>query len=114
VAVIGNGTASMGKAFVAARKLRIPLYVDPGLRAYQAAGMVRSVSSGLAPQAFLNAFRTLREGYVQGATQGDPWQQGGVLLVKPSGDIVWSYISSVAGDHPEMTAVLAAARAAAA
>ena len=46
-------------------------------------------------------------GFRQGKVRGDPWQQGGVLVVLPGGRVVYRYLSSAAGDHPAPAAVVA-------
>ena len=32
---------------------------------------------------------------------GDPQQHGGVFVVTPRGEFAYSYVSEVAGDHPD-------------
>ena len=38
-------------------------------------------------------------GFRQGRTQGDPWQLGGVLVVRPGGQVAYFHRSQNAGDH---------------
>jgi hypothetical protein len=52
--------------------------------------------------------RAFREGKRQGATMGDPWQQGGVFIIRPGNRVDFSYISKEAGDHPSADAIIAA------
>lgn len=40
--------------------------------------------------------------------QGDAFQNGGVLVVRPGGEVAYRYISEVSGDHPPVADVLAA------
>jgi hypothetical protein len=40
-----------------------------------------------------------KKGFHQGRTQGDPWQQGGSLVVRPGGQVLFRYASKVPGDH---------------
>jgi peroxiredoxin len=108
--VIGNGQPHQARAFREERDLRFPLLVDPELRAYRAAGLRRGVASTLGPKALAHGLRALRKGYVQGRTQGDPWQLGGVFVIAPGGQVAFSYVSREAGDHPEVSSVLAALR----
>ena len=53
------------------------------------------------------------KGFRQGATQGDPWQQGGVLVVRAGGEAVLCFASEEAGDLAPTAEVMAAARRAA-
>jgi hypothetical protein len=57
--------------------------------------------------------RATKAGFRQGKTQGDPWQQGGVLVVRRGGALEWGYASATAGDHPPLDAVFEAATRAA-
>jgi hypothetical protein len=104
--VIGSGNVAQAKAFSASRGVPFRVLTDPSRRSFDAAGMKRDLWATLHPGVLGNAVRALRGGFVQGLTQGDPWQQGGVLVVRPGGELVWSYLSEAAGDHPEVDAVL--------
>jgi hypothetical protein len=48
------------------------------------------------------------EGKRQGATMGDPWQQGGVFILRPGNRVDFAYISKEAGDHPSVEAIISA------
>ena len=37
---------------------------------------------------------------------GDPWQQGGVFIIRPGNRVDSAYISAEAGDHPSAEAIL--------
>jgi hypothetical protein len=108
LAVIGNGRPSMAKAFREERKLDVPLLVDPGLQAYAKAGLKRSMLATLGPGAALRAVRALKDGFRQGAMQGDPWQQGGALVITPKNEVRYAFVSSGAGDHPDPAELVAA------
>ncbi len=91
-----------------------PVWVDPERRAFQALQFNRGVVGTLLdPRVALNAARALSKGFMQGRTQGDNFQQGGVLVVQRGGAPVYFYASQVAGDMPPTPEVLAAAYAAA-
>src|SRR5690606_34517699 len=108
LAVVGNGTPAQAARFVRERAPDVTVLVDPGLKAYEAAGLKRSVGALLRPSVLGNAWRALRAGHGQGLTQGDPWQQGGVLVVGQGGDLRYAYVSQAPGDHPPLEDVLAA------
>ncbi len=112
LAAVGSGTEAMARAFQEEQGLPFPLYVDPSRRAYEAAGLKRGAASTFSPRVLKNALRARRRGFRQTAVQGDPWQQGGVLVILPDDTIALHYVSEVAGDHPEVAAVLAALPAA--
>jgi dehydrogenase/reductase SDR family protein 12 len=110
LAIIGNGSAQFARAF--REDLALPddlaLFVDPELRSYRAAGMRRGRSELLSPRLATNALRALRGGFRQGAVQGDPFQLGGVLVIRPDGALTFRHVSREAGDHASLAAVLAA------
>lgn len=96
--VVGNGNVRQARHFKEERGITFELYTDPSLATYEAAGMRRGATlMGL--DTLRGAAKAMRQGIFQGATEGDPWQQGGAHLVRAGGEVVWSYISKVAGDH---------------
>jgi peroxiredoxin len=106
--IVGNGRPEHAVDFRDAEHVECPLYVDPELRAYAAAGLRRGLRSSLAPGVLLRGVRALRDGMRQGATMGDPWQQGGVFVIRPGNRVDFSHVSEEAGDHPAVETILAA------
>lgn len=106
--IVGNGAASFAKAFREDFGLDGPVLVDPELRAYRAAGLRRGRVELLSLRLPGNALRALRSGARQSGVQGDPWQLGGVFVIRPGGELVYRHVSSEAGDHPPLEDVLSA------
>ncbi len=106
--IVGNGRPEHAIDFRESEHVESPLYVDPELHAYAAAGLKRGLRSSLSVGVVLRGVRALREGQRQGATMGDPWQQGGVFIIRPGNRVDFSYISEEAGDHPSAEAIIAA------
>lgn len=104
--VVGNGNRHFADAFREDLNLTTPLYVDTTRESYRALGMKRPLLAFLKPALFRNAWRALRTGSRQKGIQGDPWQLGGVLIVRPDGGVAFRYLSDVAGDHPRVKDVL--------
>ena len=98
----------MAQEFAEQFQIRAPIYVDPQRHLYQALGMSASKAKMLNPKVLWAGFKASQKGFRQTKLQGDPWQLGGVLLLKPSGEIPYLYRSKFAGDHPEVDAVLQA------
>ena len=96
----------MAADFVEQFQVPFPVYTDPQRASYRVAGMKREFGLGL--KTLRRARRAARAGVRQGATKGDPFQQGGVLVVAPSGEVLWRFVSDGAGDHPTIAEVLAA------
>lgn len=106
--VVGNGAPHFAAVFREDFALDGPLLVDPELRAYRAAGLRRGRVEALSPKLPLNALRALRRGARQQGVQGDPWQLGGVFVIRPGGELSFRHVSREAGDHPPVDAILAA------
>jgi NAD(P)-dependent dehydrogenase (short-subunit alcohol dehydrogenase family) len=106
--IVGNGAANFAAAFREDFELDCPILVDPELRAYRAAGLRRGRVELLSPRLPLHALRALRSGSRQTGVQGDPWQLGGVFVIRPGGDLTYRYVSREAGDHPPVEEILAA------
>lgn len=110
--VIGNGSPSFIDGFRDETHYTGPIYTDPSRAVYQAAELKRSVASTINPLGFGKALRAFAGGQRQALVpQGDPWQQGGVLVIAPSNEVVWHYISGRAGDDPSVTQIVDAIRA---
>lgn len=110
--VIGSGTPSFIAGFRETTKYDGPLYVDPQLVSYHAAGLKRGVLRTLNPLSLAHGVRALVRGNLQGRTQGDAFQQGGLLVILPPGRIVYEHVSDVAGDNAPAREVVAALQAA--
>src|SRR5262245_31393451 len=88
VYVIGNGSPSFIAGFRDVTGWKGPIFTDPSLAVYAAAGMKRGVLKTLNPVGALRSVGTLARGFTQGRTQGDNWQQGGVLVIATNGDVL--------------------------
>jgi len=106
--IVGNGAPHFAAAFREDFNLDGTLLVDPELKAYRAAGLRRGRVEILSPRLPLHAVRALWRGARQGSIQGDPWQLGGVFVIRPGGELTYRYISREAGDHAPIEAILQA------
>ena len=104
--IIGNGTPEQAGWFVADFTITTPVFTDPSLAVYKAAGTKKPAF--LDPRSFLMSLRAMRKGYRQTKTQGKALQNGGVFVITPSGEVPYRYISDYAGDHPDPEAPVAA------
>ncbi len=105
--VIGNGSPSFIDGFRDSAGYDGPLFTDPSLEVYNAAGLKRGVATVFSPRAAVAGLAALRKGFRQGRTQGDAWQQGGVLVIAPHGDVLWTHVSGYAGDNAAPDEILA-------
>ncbi|MFQ5457378.1 MAG: SelL-related redox protein [Myxococcota bacterium] len=106
--VVGNGRPEQARDFKKKQKITFPLFTDPTLKAYQAAGLRRGLISTLGPRTMLHGARALGGGNVATAILGDPWQQGGVFVITPRDKVLFAQQSKEAGDHADPADILAA------
>lgn len=113
-AFISTGLPAMVDDFVQTYSVKWPVYVDPRRETYRYLGFKRGLLNTLFnPRTLLNGIRAMRSGARQGKPQGDPWQQGGALVVKKGGEVIYAFASASAGDHPSVNELLDAAKRAA-
>jgi hypothetical protein len=111
---VSTGTPDMARDFREQQRVKASIWVDPKRTAYRHLGYKRGPGSTVfSLAASRNALRAWRKGFRQGPVQGDPWQQGGVLVVRKGGQAVYGFASEEAGDMAPMDEVLAAVRSAA-
>jgi len=109
--VVGSGTPNFIAGFRETTHFTGRILSDPTLSAYRAAGMKRGLMRVLNPLVAVYGLRAMARGHMQGRTQGDPTQQGGVLVIIPGGGIIFEHHSSVAGDNAPADEVVAALEA---
>jgi hypothetical protein len=106
--VVGNGKPWFIAGFRDKSGYGGEVYTDPTLRSYQALRLRRGVGSSLSTRSFGKAIEAYRQGFRQTRTRGDAWQQGGVFVISAEGELVFSYASEHAGDHPPVSAIVQA------
>jgi hypothetical protein len=107
IVVIGHGTLEEMRAFQAeAGSLR--LFTDPTRQAYRAMNLRRGPRSVMTVSVLRRSIRAWLQGFRQSTVAGDPFQQGGVVVVDPSGRERYRFISREAGEHPPASDILAA------
>ena len=112
--MIGNGWPAMAKSWSehVGFPASVAVLTDPSRQAFDAAGLKRSVALTLSPAAAVRWIRARRNGFRQGRVQGDAWQQGGALVVRPGGKTAFRYVSMGPGDHPDAGTLLKALKTA--
>jgi peroxiredoxin len=106
--VIGSGSPSFIEGFREHTHYDGPLYTDPSLDVFKEAELKRSVARTLDPRSLGKAFKAIAGGQRQGRTQGDQWQQGGVLVVAPDGAVKYHHASERPGDNASAASILSA------
>ncbi len=97
--VIGSGAAHYVEAFQEETGLAARILSDPDLKTYQAAGLRRGVAKTFSLSSLIGGLRAYASGHRQTGLQGDPWQQGGALVVAPDGPVLLHHVSESLGDH---------------
>jgi hypothetical protein len=108
---VGSGTPQQGAALRARIAFRAPVVCDPDRTTYAAAGLVRSLAASVNPAAVPGALGALLRGHGAGTIQGDPWQQGGALVLDAAGAVVFHHRNRHVSDLVAEDALLAAAGA---
>ncbi|MCA9597521.1 MAG: AhpC/TSA family protein [Myxococcales bacterium] len=104
--IVGNGRPEHAQGFAERTNMHGKVFTDPSRATYRALGMRGGVVNSLRFELFSNALRAYRNGHRQQRVQGDPWQQGGAIVVRPDGTLEYAYISRTAGDHPTVREIL--------
>lgn len=104
--IVGNGARVFAEGFREDLDLDCPVLIDPDLVSYRAAGLRRGRVELLSPQLLVNGLRAWQSGARQEGVQGDPWQLGGVFVIRPDGTTSFCQRSSVAGDHASTERIL--------
>jgi peroxiredoxin len=115
--VIGQGEPEDAAKFRHTQHVaELPMLTDRKRESYRAAGTkVATFSELLGPKVLGRGIRaSVANRRHQGKVVGHAAQLGGVIIVKPGGEIAYSHLSSDASDYPENAEVLEAAREAAA
>ena len=96
----------MAQDFAEQFSVTAPLYTDPKRASYAALGLPRQFGLGL--KSLARGKRATEGGFRQGKTQGDPWQQGGVVLFDGDGAVRWKDVDDGAGDVVDVAGLKAA------
>ncbi len=107
---IGNGSPEQARDFADKFGFTGELFVDEGLQTYKAFGLKRGFWKTLGPASVVRGFKTMGQGFRQGRSAGDLWQQGGIFVIGPGNRILFSHINERAGDQADPKAVLEACR----
>jgi prostamide/prostaglandin F2alpha synthase len=110
VVLIGQATPRHAAHFRRRLELEWPVLADEDRASYRAAGAkVGTVTELLGPKAVAKGIRaSRRSSVVQGRTIGHPAQLGGVLVIRPGGEVVWSHMSEDVSDNAAPADIVAA------
>ncbi|GAC1584560.1 MAG: hypothetical protein NVS3B24_23720 [Candidatus Dormibacteria bacterium] len=108
LAIVGNGTVAHAQDFARTHGKGLRSLVDSRRQTYRVLGFRRGVRHTLGPASLARGVDAMARGFRQVSTQGDPFQQGGTLVVARGGDPVMFERARFAGDHAALETILAA------
>src|SRR5437899_11218436 len=91
--IIGQGSLDQGRDYDQTHGKGLSALVDTERKSYGVLGFVRGFSSTFGPRSTLASLRAASRGFIQGPTQGDAFQQGGVLVLAAGGRPVYFHRS---------------------
>lgn len=109
LAIIGNGTLAHARDFEKTHGRGLHSLVDTRRQTYKALGFRHGVRFTLGPASLARGVDAMARGFRQVDTQGDPFQQGGTLVLAAGGRPVLFQRARFAGDHASLEQILAAA-----
>jgi hypothetical protein len=113
LAIVGNGTLAHARDFEKTQGKGLRSLVDSKKQTYRALGFRHGIRSTVGPASMARGLDAMSRGFRQVNTQGDPFQQGGTLVVAAGGRPVLFQRARFAGDHAPLEELLAAVRMAA-
>ena len=96
--VVGNGTPDHLRDFERRFPEATAVFTDPSRASYRALELRHGVGSLMSLGMIASGMRAVRAGHTQGATAGDPLQQGGVAVFDSNGTQQFLHRDSTAGD----------------
>lgn len=107
---IGNGSPAFAGRFAERQVPGARVLTDPSLAIHRALGLKRGVMATLGPASLVAGVKSTLKGHRQTAIEGDPWQQGGLLVAVPGGELIFEQRNQDAGDRPDLDGALGALR----
>jgi hypothetical protein len=98
--IIGSSTIEQAAAARASLNSPFVFLVDPDRKSFKAAKMRKDLGSTFNFRTVPAIVRAWRNGHRQSRLQGDPFQQGGAVIILPNDTIALEFISQFGGDHP--------------
>ncbi len=106
--IVGPGRPEHLPVFRQKTGYRGALFADPSLKTFNAAGLASGWLRTFHPITILMGLKAFAAGFRQGARKGNPVQQGGTFVLGPGERVRFEWRDRFAGDHPDLSAVLAA------
>ncbi len=105
---VSTGTPAQARLFAADHLRDEPVLCDPGGQAFAGAGMQKGAARTLRWSTLTGMWRAFRGDFRQGRVQGDPWQQGGLVVLDEQGVVVARQVDGGPGELLDLDRALAA------
>jgi hypothetical protein len=105
---VGSGSPGQAREFAEKFSFKGEIYVDRDLGSFKAFRLERGITKTLGPSSLIQGVKALGQGFRQGLSAGDLWQQGGVFVIGPGNRMLFEHRDRFAGDHADPKDVLAA------
>lgn len=96
--MVGNGASHYIDGFKESSGFEGTVVTDPKRELFGLLGFKTSKRAVLKPKVLLSGFRAFKSGHRQDGVKGDPWQQGGVLIVDKDLTILFLHRYQAAGE----------------
>ncbi len=101
VVLVGMGTVSQTRDFVARFEVPFPMVCDPDQHLYRDFSIERMSPLGFfSPTMALRGIAAMAQGHTMGLPEGDVRQLPGVVIIDRDGSILFRYESNDPADHP--------------
>jgi hypothetical protein len=108
--VIGNGNPLHAGVFMDEAGLAGDVYTDPARILYNRLSMKHGLFATVNRASTRHMRRAVQRGFRQKGRRGDPWQQGGVVVVATDASVAFIQRFGVAGEPADLVEVERAAR----
>src|SRR5258705_5074622 len=105
--VVGPGRPEHLKGFREVTRFTGPLYANPSLSTFRAAGLAYGWTKTFDPRSIWKALRAFGAGFRQGVRRGNPVQQGGLFVLRPGDHVRYEGRDRFPGDYAPVDAVVA-------
>ncbi len=108
IALISNGKPHFIVPFRKETGYEGPIYTDPSLETYKLLNFRHGLLTHMGAKSLTESIRAATQGHAKLLVQGDPNQQGGVIVISPQDQVDYYYRNKETGDHAPMDQVLKA------
>ena len=103
---IGSGSPRSARKFVNDIHFTGDMYLNRDLKVYKAFDLERGIIKTLGLSSLMKGVQTMKKGFRQGQSAGDLWQQGGLFVLGPGDQLLFTHRDKFAGDNANLQLML--------